>query len=310
MSKAEKLVEVPSYIDGEKFVFNVPADIATLDCKISSKYHWNELPWSPWPTKKGIVRRMGSFFLKLHETVTKETGSYAKPKVEPVKVVREVSGNPDVWYLFDPHNWDNKDKTGTLPTFNGRHILTMMEQDFPDLKDPGHGVSHEQRMKMPYMLKINELRTPAPIAKEILDKVYGRSHPRVEVGYTNYENANRNNKFQLELEWYRKELLKIQRKLANEAKKEQAQEQGITVADINEQKRKEAEIARAALLTKEWVDISKEVFKTIDFLNDVVRQMGQRQELDREWFDKGRRDMRELSNTMRPLNKHFGKDAD
>lgn len=309
----EKLKTVPSYIEGETFTFSVPHNIETLDCKLNQKAGYGEMLWSPWPSKIGIERRVGPWLLKLHDTLYTEKGWGKNRRKIPFTMIRPVDGDPEVWYVFNDW-WDTKDDTdnksadrnGGLPNFNGRHVLSVLKQDFPELDALPHKYGNEAQ-ECPKNQKLNELRKPTPISKEILGKVFGRSHTRGIEVYTNFEHADRRNKFILDVEWYRKELLKIQRKISNEKKKELAEDLGVTVSDIEAQKREEQEIAKAAQLTQEWIDISGEVFKTIEFLNEVVKQMGQRKDLDREWFDKGRRAMRELANTMRPINKHFPK---
>ena len=313
--RKEELVEVPHFRDGETFSFHVPYNLDELDCKLDSKARYNELPWSPWPDQKHIERQVGSFVLKLHPTLTRDywiEGHYVKKnngqKVwvqskrtqVPHRLIRRID-EPDNWKLY-VNTWSDNDfvkKTG-LESFFGRHVLSIVEQDFPELGSPRNYNNKKAGAK------VVDLRTPTPIDKEILKKVYGRSHPRVET-HTNYEFADLGNQFQLELEWFRKNLLKIQRKRANKAKKAKAKELGVTVEDINEQKRQEREMAKQVQYTQEWLSIAPEVHKCKEFLDEVIKQMGQRERLDREWYDKGRRHMRELANTMRPLNKHFPK---
>lgn len=307
----EEQIEVPSYIEGETFVFNIPYNIQTLDCKISPKPEfYGDDPWSPWPDVKGIERRMGSWMLKLHDSAETERGLGKNSKKRPLKLIRRIGDEPNTWLAW-MSSWTPKDEViaddANLKAFNGRHVLSVFEEDYPELFSLPD-VPWAQRQSCPKHQKLQELRKPKEISKEILNKVYGRSHPRIESYSSNFEFTDRRNQFQLDLEWYRKELLKIQRKINNKKKKKLAEELGVAVADIEAQKREEQEIAKSAQFTQEWIEISGEVFKTIDFLNDVVKQIGQhRNGLDREWFDQGRRTMRDLANTMRPLNKHFPK---
>jgi len=295
----EELVEVPHFREGRTFAFHIPYNLDDLDCRLNPRPEFGELPWSPWPDRKHIERRVGDFVLKLHPTETHRQGFGKKLKERPWRLIRHVDDPPDEWMVFS-QKWGFDEKLN-LWSFNKRHVLSVMKEDFPDLE-----ITNDLA-DTPANRKIRQLRSPPEIPEDILNKVYGRSIPRVEQIYTNFENIEQINEFQLCLEWYRKNLLKIQRRRANRCKKELAEELGVTVKDIEKRRRKERKTAKEVQFTQEWIDISTDVHNTIDFLNEVVKRMGQRERLDREWYDDSRRRMRQLASTMRRLSKFFPK---
>lgn len=301
VARKEELRTVDSYIDGEEFTFHVPFNLDELELKYSKPEYYGAMEWSPWPTIRHVERRVGNFVLKLHPTKNRTRGFGRNRKAIPLKLIRLVDGDPEAWMYFEG-NWNGRDdkKKREYPSFNGRHVLSVFKEDYPHLK-----ASHDNKNSEGNRV-LHSLRVPTKIPDEILKKVFGRSYARVET-YTNFEFADRRNQFFLELEWYRKQLLKIRRKRNNEKKKATAAERGVSVKDIEREKKERAEMEKRIKRTQLWVSMSKDFHATLDWLQEFARRMEQDEDISQEWYDKGRRAMRKLPTTMQPLRHHFPK---
>lgn len=108
---------------------------------------------------------------------------------------------------------------------------------------------------------------------------------------------------QLEAEWARKQLMKVQQKLRREQKKKMMAERNLDEEALAAEKEERRLAERRVKRTTEWVKVSKDVHNSLDWLQEFVRRMGNFEKIDQKWFDKNRRELRALATKMKPLSR-------
>lgn len=305
MKKTENLVTVPSYIDSEEFVFTVPNKLEELFLSDSyeaarkarrdyRRFHDSAPYFEIWPLEKGVEHRMNSWVLKLHDTLVDWNN-------RPARIIRPFDGNPEEWFLWDSglrHGQNVTLKPIGGKSYNERLKEALLRENAREHSPEGTEISKKIRPA---------IQLPP---EELLKKLYKMSYGSLRTDLShlrNFEFEDRLNQIKMDIRWYRSELSKLQRKAKLGQKKKQAAKMGLSVAELHEQKRQEEEKAKKVQFTNDWLKVSKDVHRSIEFLTSVVEHMGNRKKMDRDWFDKNRRELRELANTMRDIGRHFPK---
>jgi len=301
MNKKEELHTCDSYIDGEEFVYSLPDDPFEIEAKISNKYIPHSVPnlvWDPWPTTLGVERRVGNWVLRLgNDKNMYRLYQNASGHVRLIKKHDEKQ-----WYFYYSNRINGYE--GKYPLFAGLSLRELYEKATGRFigNHDATGELHDFGNKLfSRMYDETDFIT-------IKEKVFGKRRS----GFTRYahsicENEKNICEVFLSLEWYRKQILKIQKKTRIENKKRAASEKGITLEELRNIQNNKEEQEKRILRTQQWVNFSNDVHSSLSFLQSLIDSMSDDREISQEWFDKGRRDMRKLSNTLRPMRTHFEK---
>jgi len=300
MNKKEELHTCDSYIDGEEFVYSLPDDPFEIEAKISNKYDFfraDDLDWEPWPTTLGVERRVGNWVLKLGNDKSLRFFQNASGHVRLIKKHDEKQ-----WYLY--YSGFEKDYNGKYPLFTGLSLSEMYKKETGYPVDPYDKNDEFKKFEYKFIERISKEMDFQVIHK----KVFGnRRGCQGRGGYIICENEKNIREVFLSLEWYRKQILKMQKKTRLEDKKKAAAEKGVTLKELRNIQNKKEKQEKRILRTQQWVNFSNDVHSSLSFLQSLIDSMSDDREISQEWFDKGRRDIRKLSNTLRPMRTHFEK---
>ena len=146
---------------------------------------------------------------------------------------------------------------------------------------------------------------PFDITDEELDTIYGKNKlpNKFKKESPLWEFEYRQLLFMAENHWARKQLMKRQRKLRFEQKKKIMAERNLDDNALAAEKAEHARLERRVKRTQEWVKVSNDVHNSILFLQEFVQHMGNFENIDQDWFDKNRRELRELATKMKPLSR-------
>jgi len=272
-NKIEKIETCQSYIDGEDFLCSFPEDILAMSVKKDEKtfYHsGNELFWDPWPSDINVERRIGPWVL------LKEEGNLqSKVFGENVRVIRKHDDK--VWYVWSFHH-------------RGKFYRDLFYGEL--IYVPLYGNAEKEKIQDP--------------DKEVITKVFGKNR-KFPNSYFMSTEKNRYNQALIDLEWYRKLATARKRKISLENKKKLAIVKGISLQELNVVKREEKQKKKRIARTQQWVTVANDVYSSYEFLQTLIKTMTDDREFSQEWFDEGRRKMRALSTTLRPMRTHFPK---
>lgn len=332
-----EVVSIDSYVEGEEFLCTVPAGFA--DMVLRKTVRCNELPWNPWPSKAGVVRRVGRWLLKYDSKIF---NTYYRDK-PLIKMIRFADDEPGEWMLYDSIFHWCCDAAKKLKKLTGRSVheavldTLLADADFTREITEELEAQNARDASAKNLRKQTDTNKPQEVAdnqlnqalinskrgKQLSKQIKADDVARLQVtdeqaekvlGQNNYvthygweEFYSREKHLRLDLEWYRKHLMKLQRKHRAAEKKKLAEEKGVSIQELVEQKKTRAAIERSIERTKLWVEISSDFHQTLDFLTEFARKMNSGEVITQEWYDKGRRAMRALPETMKPLRWHFKK---
>lgn len=333
----KEVVSIDSYVDGEEFLCTIPTGL--IDLNLKKKHNYNELPWNPWPEEAGVVRRMGRWLLKYNSKIF-STFYKNKPLIKMIRFADDENGE---WMLYDSVVHWRCNAAKKLPDLAGRRIheavldTLLANVDFTreiteelkaqnardaaalnlrkqtdtnkprvvDDRQLNHAlVSSKRGKQLSEQLKVDDVARLRVTDKQA-KKVLGRNGYITSFGWEEF--YSREKLFQLDLEWYRKHLMKLQRKHRAVEKKKLAEEKGVSVEELAEQKKAREVLEKRIERTQLWVGMSPDFHQTLDFLNEFARRMNKGEPISQEWYNKGRRAMRKLPETMKPLRWHFVK---